>query len=280
MSIIRADIYRIVRGKGLYITLAVFVFIMILQVVGGMNMNAGVDSSALDMLEFDFSDFDFDDPNPGAFDISELFRAPTGREAVVRAAGGTSNIMYILLPLVVFIGVTDFTSGSAKNVLAGGVSRGSYYFSKLLLSCIVCAALLIVYFVFSTIAATLWSGFGGAFDGEYLLGVAQIFLAQLLLCLAGACAANFFVFLMRSGGFTGVFIAFLLVPAVLILGLSFISRRFEQLFEYELASNMAAAAGISSMTFGEITKMLLVGLCYIVISVAGGYAVFKRAEIK
>ena len=280
INIIRADIYRIVRGKGLYITLAAFLVMIILQTVGGANMNAGVNTDALDMFSIDLANINLEELSSQSFDISDLFSPPTGREAPFQVMSATSNILYVLLPLLIFVGVADFSSGSARNTLAGGVSRGKYFCSKLILSCAFCVLLLIIYVVFSVIAATVRSGFGGAFNGEFVLDVAKIFLPQLLLCLAGACVGNFFVFLFRSHAVTGVFIAFMLVPSILLLVLSFISSRFERLYEYELTASIGALTQIGTMSSGEITKTLLVGAGYIILAIAGGLAVFKRAEVK
>ena len=280
MNIIRADIYRIIRGKGIYITLAALLAMIVLQIVGGTNMNAGFQVNTLDAFDIDLEHISFEELSTQTFDISELLHHPTGREAPFQVMQSTSNILFILLPLLVFIGVADFYSGSARNTLAGGVSRGKYFSSKLILSCIFCVLLLAIYVIFSIIVATVCNGFGGAFDGEYVIDVVKIFLPQLLLCLAGACVGNFFVFLFRSHAVTGIFIAFLLVPSLLILVLSFISSWFERLFDYELTASIGALTQINTMSTGEITKTLLVGVGYIILAIAGGFAIFKKAEIK
>lgn len=280
LNIIRADIYRIVRGKGVYITFAALLAVIVLQVVGGANINAGITTDTFDMLNVDMEALSLADFNEETISISDLFRPPTGREAAFQMMGASSNILYVLLPLLFFVGVADFSSGGARNTLACGISRGKYYCSKLILSCAFCALLLVFYVVVSVVAATIRSGFGGAFNGAYVLDVVKIFLPQLLLCLAGACVGNFFVFLFRSPAFTGIYIAFLLVPAILILALMFVSGWFERLYDYELTASIGALAKIASMSSGEIVKTLLVGVGYIVLAVAGGFAVFRKAEIK
>ena len=280
MNIIRADIYRIVRGKGIYITLIVLLAVIALQVIGGANMNAGVNINTIENYGMNLDDIGADDFNAESFNLADMFQPPTGREAPFQAMEATSNILYILLPLLIFISVADFSSGSARNTLAGGVPRGRYFLSKLILSCIFCALLLVIYVLFSIIAATLWSGFGGALDGKYILDVVKIFLPQLFLCLAGACVGNFFAFLFRSAAVTGIYIAFLLIPSILILILSLMSRWFERLFDYELTSSIGSLVQINTMSSWEIAKTLLVGAVYIILAIAGGFAIFKKAEIK
>jgi hypothetical protein len=72
----------------------------------------------------------------------------------------------------------------------------------------------------------------------------------------------------------------MLVPSILLLVLSFISSRFERLYDYELTASIGALTQIGTMSSGEITKTLLVGAGYIILAIAGGLAVFKRAEVK
>jgi len=279
MNIIRADVYRLVRGKGLYITLAVFLAVLVLQVVGGANVNAGVNvefTGLFDMENFDMESFDL-----GSLGLADLFEPPTGAEASFQVMEASSNVLYFLLPLIIFISAADFSSGAAKNTLAGGVSRRTYYCAKMVLSFVSCALLLLVYVVLSVLAATLLNGFAGTFDGAYLLSVLRIFLPQLWLCLAGACVGNFFVFaFQKSAAVNGLYIAFLLVPSVLIFTLSFISDWFERLSNYELTMSIRALVQIDAMPTGDIARAVAVGAGYLLIAAIGGFAVFKRAEIK
>jgi len=277
-NIIRADVYRIVRGKGLYITLAIFLAIIILQIVGGTNVNAGVNIN----LDIDiFEIIDIENFNVNEFSFADFLHSPTGVEAPFQVMEGSANIMYILLPLIIFIGAADFSSGAAKNTLSGGISRKKYYCAKLILSCVCCALLLLAYVVLSTLMATAINGFGGAFNGEYVLRVLRIFLPQLLLCLSIVCVGNFFVFtFQKSAAVNGLYIAFLLVPSVIIFTLSFISARFERLFDYELTMNIGALVQIDSMSAGDIARIAIVGTAYIIVAVVCGFVIFRRTEIK
>ena len=275
-SIIRADIYRIVRGKGLYITLAVFLAVIVLQVASGANMNTGISYSTVETLSTieDLESLESLDP-------ADLFNPPTGVEAPFRAMGESHNILYFMMPLIIFIVAADFNSGAAKNTLACGVSRAKYYCSKLILSCACCALLLVAYIIISTLAATAINGFGGVFDGEYTLNVLKIFLPQLWLCLAGIFVGNFFAFVFRrSSAFIGIYIAFLLIPSVLIFILSFISDIFEKLYDFELTMSIGVMTQISSMPTGDIARTMAVGAGYIAAAAIGGFLIFRKADIK
>jgi ABC-2 type transport system permease protein len=271
INIIRSDVFRIIRGKGLYITLAVFLVVILMQVIGGANMNAGIDPSVMDMDMDEIENLEF----------SDFFNPPTGLEAPLQVMSSSANILYFLLPLIIFISAADFNSGAAKNTLASGVSRACYYSAKLILSCIACALLLLLYLLLSVLGATLFNGFGGEFSAAFVSETAKVFLMQLWLCLACACVINFLAFAFRrSAAVIGWFIGFMLVPSVLILLLAVLHKWFENLFDYELSVNIGAAVGISNMPACDIIKMLAVGAVYAAAATAGGYLLFRKADVK
>jgi len=282
MNLIRADVYRIFRGKGVYITLVILLGVIVLQVTAGAYMNVGVsadDIYMLDMLS------ESDDTMMQLVDASsnsgiEPFQRPLGAESPYTAMAFSDGIIYILLPLLVFISTVDFTSGAVKNTLAGGMSRLRYYVSKLALSCITGTLLLIAYVLLSTIFATVISGFGGTLDWAYISGVLKVFAMQLWLVLALTCVGHFFIFITRSGSFIGIYIVFLMGPSLVLLLLSFINRWFENLLIYDLTMGLGMALNISVMPAGDIFKLILIGAGYIVATTVGGFLIFRRAEIK
>jgi len=284
MNIIRADIYRLHKGNGLIITFAVLIFVIAMLSLTGGQVGGGISYETIDTMDEAMgtvANGDLADLGQVAMDeLEAAFLAPTGVESAYKATASSNNILYFLLPLISLVTIVDFSSGAVKNALSSGVSRTKYFFAKLTLSFIFCAVFLLVYALLSVLLSTLVSGFGGTFDGVFISWFVKILLSQLWLCLATVCAANFFAFLMRSPGFVGVFIAFLLVPSLLVYGLTFINRWFENLFYFDLTMTIGLMARIDLLTAGEITKILVVGAVYIVASVIGGLVVFRKAEIK
>ncbi|MCL2807049.1 MAG: ABC transporter permease [Coriobacteriia bacterium] len=273
MRLFRADLYRILKEKGLFIVMGVLAFFIVLQiavtasVTGEIVITAGeieqVQNAANEEMPAD-----------------EVFLTPTGAEAPFRVTGYTHILMFILLPLLIFITTADFTSGAAKNTLASGVSRLKYYCSKLIMSCATCTLLLLIYVVASTLAATLISGFGGTLDGAYITEVSKVFFSQLLLCLAVTCVGTFFVFAVRSLAVIGAFIAFMLVPSLLLSVLSVFDEWFITLLSYDLCASMSMMSQVGSMPSEDITKIMLVGAGYLIVAAVAGFAVFRKAEIQ
>jgi len=278
MNIIRADLYRIVRGKGLYISLAVLIAVIALGSLTGGTI--GVSYSSMEIVDETIEAIQTDSTEQLSAERAAAFRAPTGVEAFNKAASSSNNVLYFLLPLVAFICIADFSSGGAKNTLAGGVNRAKYFFSKLILSFVLCAVFLLIYVLLSVLLASVFNGFGGILNAAFITRFIKIILSQLWLCLAAVCVANFFAFLFRSSAFVGVYIAFLLLPALLITALTVVNEWFVNLFDYELTMNIGRIASIGALSTGEITKVMLIGAGYIAAAAIGGLAIFKKAEIK
>jgi len=278
MNIIRADTYRIMRGKGLYISLAVLIVVIaLISLTGG---TVGMSYGGMEVLDESIEAIANDSTEQLSAERSAAFRAPTGTMVVNKATSSSNNVLYFLLPLVIFVSIADFSSGGAKNTLAGGINRAKYYFSKLILTFILCAIFLLIYVLLSILLASIFNGFGGTFDGAFIAGVLKILLSQLWLCLAAVCVANFFAFLLRSAAYVGVYIAFLLLPPLLLYSLSLVNEWFINLFDYELTMNIGLMANIGALSGGEIAKSMLIGAGYIAAAVIGGFAIFKKAEIK
>ena len=277
-NIIKADLYRIFRGKGVYIVLIILVALVILMATTGGAITTGVDYQSTVIMD------EMNSPEMGNMNPSELtelfFVKPTGAQAPFRAMETTDSILYLILPLLIFIAVVDFSTGSAKNILASGISRAKYYSAKLILSGLFCTLLFAFYVVLFTITATTIRGFGGDFNAEFIVSVFETFLPQLYLCLAATCVGTFFIFLLRSGAFVGVYIAYLLVPSILIIVLTLVDDWFKNLFDYELVILIGKAAFPDAMADGGLIKAILVGTVYLFAAVIGGYAIFRKAEVK
>ncbi|XMB66303.1 ABC transporter permease subunit [Mycoplasmatota bacterium zrk1] len=261
INLIKADIYRIFRGKGIYITIGFLLGLCSLQAFGGID-SLGVSSSSME-------------------GIDEVIPLVTGRIAPLIMMRTNDNLLYLLLPIIIIISSVDFSSGTAKNVLVNGVSRSKYYLSKLVLTMLFCIILLVFSIVIPTIIISLLNGFGGEFDGEFIGQVLKAFSLQLLLFLAVTSIGIFFVFTTKSTAkVNGIYIAFCLVPMIIIVLLFNISEKFLKLLDYEVVMNIRMAANANSMSSGEIGRMILVGIVYLVLSLVGGLILFRKCDIK
>ena len=263
LDIIKADFYRIMRGKAFYITLSLLLAFIILQVVTGHTES---------LLSTNF----------GGESDSVLI---TGITAPFEMMSNSDTTLFFLLVFIVIIAVFDFSSGTAKNVLTSGVSRMEYYFAKLVLSLLFCFAISFLMVAVSSVSATIVRGFGGAFDMAFFGSLLRTFAAQLLILFAITCMGVFFVFTVKNVvAFVGLFLAFGLLPQLII---AFIASFFNEdtisvlwFFHFDLWGSAVRVARIGAMGTSDVIVALLIGVFYIAISTLGGIMLFKRSEIK
>jgi len=264
-NIISADLYRIVRSKGLYITFGVLVAVILLVM--------GADAMVRDMADTDFFMGLLIPENPDwlTHGFGMLFN-------------GASNNIFIILPFVVIAAAPMFSSGAVKNDIAAGMSRTKLYVSKLLI-CLVLTALMQL--VYMGAGVLMFFGFGGGVgtlpDG-FWLEVLQSYGAQLFMYLTITCIGVFLVFTTkRSGVVIGAYIGIFLVPELIISIIFFANMDLaEMLMRFDLSSSFArlGLGFASGLETHEIITTFAIGAGYLLAACIGGIALFKRAEIK
>ena len=268
MNIIRADLYRLFRGKGFYITGVIFLIFIILQAFQADNLSVGVATDvtwkALEM-----------------FEVTDL----KGSNIHILMFQFANNLPYFVLPFIIFIAAADFSSGSIKNVLSNGTSRIKYYFSKLILCYIFSTIMMILYLLIPIIFLTISKGFGGNFDGKYLSSVCKPFFGQLFILLAITSVGVFFVFLTkRIAGVNSAFIAFCLAPTLIIAILSETLKQesLMDLLAYDMLIGIQYVGNISTnlVEQSDINRCFIIAAGYLLLSVVGSILVFRKNEIK
>lgn len=261
MNLIKADLYRIFRGKGIYITFAFLILLCFLQTIGEME-SIGISSSSMETVE-------------------DVIYQVVGRNVPFSIMQSIDNMIYILLPVIIFISAVDFSSGTAKNVLANGVSRTQYYFSKLILAMLFCIVMAVASIIIPTVIVTALKGFGGRFDLAYMGQVLKVFGLQLFLLLTVTSIGIFFAFTTRSTAkVNALYLAFCLLPLLIIVLLFGISESFAKLLDFELVMNIRKAATANSLAAGEIAQIFAVGSVYLSLSLVGSLALFRKCDIK
>ena len=268
INLLRADMYRIFRGKGIYITFAVMLAIIILTIfVFREAPVAGVSP------EIVIEDFEFADRQLGETTI-------TGAISAQMAVGAMNNMVYFFLPLIVIAVMATFSSGAVKNEISVGISRVKFYFSKWLLAAGLSVLFMLVYFALSVIFAIIVGGTGYWGDG-LVAEIAKAFGLQTILTLGFVSLGVFFGFVTRrSAAVIGLYIALTLVPSIVISILMGAFPRAIEVFQYELFGMYFFFASPGLLTNFELWRSIAVGLAYIILPTLAGVLIFKKAEIK
>jgi len=263
-NLIRADMYRILRGKGLYITFAVLLVVNIF-VFGMFNAaeTGVIDFGGEEVVEI-----------MGVFGL-------TGSAIPASLSGSMDNIVWFMLAVIMLVAASIFDNNTVKNDVAWGMCRIKLYMSKLILSAIICVALMLFYIGTGMLIATVVNGFGGPVYSGYWMNMLQVFLAQLLLMLGVTSVGIFLVFTTKRSGLSlGLYIAFLLVPMVVIQLLVMANSSWEWLAYYDLPSSLNMLVDIRYMETNSIIRALGLGAFYLFGGTILGVVLFRRAEIK
>ena len=290
MNLIRADTYRILRGKAIYITFAILFAITALMVLG-LRFSLELASQHLPAEEFLIVEEA----------MTYAFGGMEGFDMLVQVLLTAVSILpYFMIALISLTSCDMFTHGTVKNSLSRGMCRVKLYVSKLVLSSVLTLVLLVFYVLSGMVMVFLaespvsplpWS--------EWVFTLVLQYLILLAITFVGVSLA----FIIRSeGAFIGAFIAFCLVPQV-IFGISaFFSPNFEWLINLDFLSTLTrlsgspfnidqsdsmliiGVAGLSSppyeMTYFDYILVFSTAIFYSIIATAAGITLFRKAEIK
>jgi len=264
-NIISADVYRIVRSKGLYITFGVLIAILLLFV--------GIDAMWRDMPDSEVFMF-----LPRPADIQYFTHGMT------MLFSNASGALWLLLPLVIIAAAPIFTHGTVKNDIAAGIPRTKLFVSKLIICAVLCA---VVQFLFMSLGVLMFLGFGGrvgTLPTGFWLEFLQSYGAQLFMLLAATFIGVFLVFVTkRSGAVIGAYIGIFALPEIIFAIFFTVNYDFAMVFSRFDISTSIVRLGmgfLDTLTTPELSTRFIVAAVYLIATCAGGIALFKRAEIK
>lgn len=268
MNLMKADVYRIFRGKGIYITICLLLVMYVLQAIGEFG-SIGINVSSTEQGK----------------QVTEVLQPTTaallGSQAPIYLLKTADNYLYFLLALIVFIAAADFAAGTTKNVLSSGVSRLEYFASKLILAWGAGILLVIMGAIIPTVLISIQNGFGQSVDKGWLALTLQAYSMQLLYFMAIIGVGVFVAFwTKKTAAVITLYICFCMVPVTIIGLLAMTSDRFVKLFKYDFILNIRNLADIQFFTTSDYQRVMMIGLIYLVVSVVGGYQVFRKCDIK
>jgi len=252
-NLMKADIQRLFRGKAIYIVLSVLVGLIGMHILGfTQRQDSHLIGSGATMPFF-----------------------------IMRMVDNFSLLLIFPVTLLV---VEDFSTGTVKNILSSGFSRKDYYLSKLLLSYLFITILYVSQLLIGTLAVTIFFGFGGSFDGAYLLSVLQPMLAQLVVFLGMATFGVAISFLLRKDNvILGLYWSILFLPSFAFSLLSMSDGNMqvvEFLQNFEIFSTLQSLVSVADMPMNDLVRILTSTLAAIVICTGIGMSWLRKAEIK
>lgn len=166
-NMIRGDAYRLRHSKGFYITEVVLIIIVITSVFTGSLGGVGVQNQALE----NFQNAGMANPTWNAVRATELMTTMV------------SFLIYLILPLFIMTTGFEFSRQSYKNLLASGMTRTNYFFSKYAVFIVIVFLQFVLYYATVYLGTGLKNGFG-TLTTKFSAKISQTILLQLLFMIA------------------------------------------------------------------------------------------------
>jgi hypothetical protein len=262
LNTIRADLYRVLRGRAFYISLILFLLLVVLQLLTGEK--AGGFSITIDDMSMSST--------------AELPAVLTAASAPFFVMAQLQALIFFSLPLIYVVSATDFNSGAIQNSLAAGLSRPGLYFSKLLLSFALIELFAAIALVVGIVVGGIMGGMGEVFE-EHIFAGLRAFGTQSLMLLTLASVGTAIIFVTRKGAALNAIYLLLFMGGSLAL-FSLGMARGINLMGYDFASNMVLASNIDALPRQQVTEMFTTIAVYLGLSMVLGLASFRRATLK
>lgn len=276
INIIKSDLYRILKGKAIYIVLAVITVVILVSVVSmmpgniGLSVGSSVDTSNVELmgkLSAAKSLGEFRDimKNLGAFKLDKDI------------IGTNINLYYFFIVITVIVLAKDFSNKTIKNTISSAISRKEYYFSKLLLI----LGLGTFFILYNNYAAYILNLLiNGKEFSTPLLEFTKLTILQLPLLYGIISLLVCFAFVFKKTSlFNSISIPFVMV--VQLIGIAIINLlriKADWFNNYEI--QFALTKIVNNPTNHYIINCAILGVVYIIIFNIIGYFSFKKAEVK
>lgn len=278
LNIIKSDLYRIFKGKSIYVAI---IIILILASVSCFSMSPGhigmTTSSAEQPLIKDEEILNQVYETDSILETRKLMKEYGAYPLDKAQLGANANLYYFFIIVVVIVLVTDLSNSTAKNTLSSAISRKKYYMSKLI-TCIVLGTFLVLVNNYGSYLINLIMN-GKEFSAG-ILEITKLTIVQLpilygiismLVCI-GFCFR-------KTGTFNSITIPLIIVMQLVIMGCSSLFHlNANNILNYEFQYIIGNLITDPSNTY--ILKTLVLAVFYIVIFNVIGYSVFKKTEIK
>lgn len=280
LDLIKADLYRILRGKAIYITLLGLVLYIAFE-IAALNFltTSALTADLMSEMSSDMGEYG-DMLGAASFNIKM-----TGINCLVIFVSMAQNIIYLLLPAAIVVAGTDFNIGTVKNILSRGCTRIKYFFAKYLLITIINIVLLVIGYIVSFLIGSVLNGVGtdaAGMPAGYTANVIKAVALCFLPYLGYSSVAVFLIFfLKRNASSIAFYFLFGTVPVLIVTLIILFNSKlniFADLFLYNAFSSILNIVndGITNSTIIGV----VVSVCYILLSMCGSFLVFKHAEIK
>lgn len=278
INIIKSDLYRVFRGKSIYVAIVIIVFLAFTSCFAMSPGHIGITTSSDEQpLVEDEELLEKVYETDSIFETRELMKEYGAYPLDKSQLGANANLYYFFIIVVVIVLVTDLSNSTAKNTLSSAISRKKYYFSKLI-TCLGLGTFLVLINNYGSYIINLIMN-GKEFSAG-LLEITKLTILQLpilygiismLVCI-GFCFR-------KTGTFNSITIPLIMVIQLVIMGATTLFHIDSiNILNYEFQYIIGNLVANPTNTY--ILKVLTLSIFYVVIFNTIGYRVFRKTEIK
>ena len=276
LNIIKADLFRILKGKGIYIIIILLFLLSLMSAYTVSPLNVGLNVSGDTTENYGLSD-EWLEKLYSVKSMSETRDILINHghyEVDVANVVHNNNMYYFFIAVVVFVLCCDFSNGTIKNTVSTNISKKKYYFSKLLLAIGLGTIItfLNVYFAYFSNLFMNGNNFVSSLSNITLLTIRQLPLLYAIISVLITIA----VIVRKTSIYNGISIP-LLMLFQLILGFMNTFNLPKWIYNYEFETALGKLC--LNPTNAYIMQTLSLWTFVFIITTIIGYSYFKKREI-
>lgn len=280
INMMKADLFRIIRSKSIYVIFAIMLTMAIISAV--IKMPGTIATANSDSME-EINEI-ADEENTNSLDavLSKLDSKRSDeqkKEFSLKVIGSNMNLYYFIVFIVYGVLAADISNKTIKNTLSSISDKRKYFLSKLIF--ILSAATLLIF-----LNTLFFYGINMIVNGEKysvsLLRMLEATLLQLPILLGLTAFLTLIVYIFKSGAWYNsiALLGIILFQTILSLSNSLLkcSAITTYLKKYEAQVALYKLA-VHPETFHTIVCIIM-GIVMFLASVIASYYIFKKSEIK
>lgn len=276
LNIIKADLFRILKGKGIYIIIILLFLLSLMSAYTVSPLNVGLNVYGDTTENYGLSD-EWLEKLYSVKSMSETRDILINHghyEVDVANVVHNNNMYYFFIAVVVFVLCCDFSNGTIKNTVSTNISKKKYYFSKLLLAIGLGTIItfLNVYFAYFSNLFMNGNNFVSSLSNITLLTIRQLPLLYAIISVLITIA----VIVRKTSIYNGISIP-LLMLFQLILGFMNTFNLPKWIYNYEFETALGKLCLNPTNTY--IMQTLSLWTIVFIITTIIGYSYFKKREI-
>lgn len=281
LNIIKSDIFRIIRGKTLYIALIVMIAMVIMSLIGMSAGRIGIVMSNSELgTEENIQNSELEERIKNTSSLIEtrkIVKEYGEFELDKEIVGANINLYYIFIAIVFIVICVDLADSTVKNTLSSAISRKKYYLAKLI-ECLLLGTVFIlinnygIYFLNIVINGSKFSSDFVEFTKLTIIQLPILYgLISALVCIA-------FV-VKKKSIYNGISIPLIMGIQLILMGIIALFRLDSTIMTNWEAQYMLGNL-VNNPTNEYVIKSILLGIGYVLVFNITGYISFKKTEIK